>query len=108
MGSTRRLACHYAGISEQSLSQWLQKGALGLLPYVEFAEAVKLAEGQAVVGWLRKIEEAATNGAWQAAAWKLERRYPQEYGRTVQEHTGPDGGPLKIEMVRYADHPPAS
>jgi hypothetical protein len=54
----------------------------------EFSDAVKKAEGQAAVGWLAKIEKAANEGEWQAAAWKLERRYPQSYGRKVTEMRG--------------------
>ena len=27
------------------------------------------------------IDNAAIDGTWQAAAWKLERRYPDEWGR---------------------------
>src|SRR5262249_52190193 len=46
------------------------------------------AEGKAVVRWLAQIEQAAREGAWQASAWRLERRYPQEYGRQVIQHDG--------------------
>jgi hypothetical protein len=48
---------------------------------VAFHDAVKEAEGKATVGWLAKIEKAASEGNWTAAAWKLERRYPNDYGR---------------------------
>jgi hypothetical protein len=50
-----------------------------------------------MVGWLAKIEAAANEGAWQAAAWKLERRYPHEYGRSAVEVSGRDGGAIKID-----------
>ena len=30
---------------------------------------------------LRQIKEAAQNGDWSAAAWMLERRYPEKWGR---------------------------
>jgi cell wall assembly regulator SMI1 len=46
------------------------------------------AEGQAVIRWLEQIEHAAMQGNWQAAAWKLERRYPDQYGRHVIQHDG--------------------
>ena len=81
MGATYRLACQYAGISEDTFGRWRDK-------YAEFADRIKRAEGRAAVGWLDKIEKAATDGNWQAAAWKLERRYPHEYGRQVQEQSG--------------------
>ena len=30
---------------------------------------------------MRQIKEAAQNGDWRAAAWMLERRYPEKWGR---------------------------
>lgn len=83
MGATYELACQFASITYETFNQWM-KGK------PEFSEAIKEAEGRAVVGWLAKIEKAANDGSWQAAAWKLERRYPKVYGRTVteQEVTG--------------------
>jgi hypothetical protein len=76
LGATYELACAYAGISEDSFARWRAK-------YADFAEAIKEAEGGAAVGWLARIEQAAKDGTWQAAAWKLERRYPEQYGRQV-------------------------
>ena len=70
-------ACKFAGISEDTLANWRKS-------YSDFSDAIKNAEGQAVVGWLAKIEVAAATGNWQAAAWKLERRYPADFGR--REH----------------------
>lgn len=90
LGATFGLACQYAGISEDTFARWREK-------YADFAEAVKEAEGAGVVGWLAKIEKAANEGTWQAAAWKLERRYPREYGRTVQEHE--HSGRIQVEYV---------
>lgn len=97
MGATYELAAGYAGISEALFYEWL-KGK------VEFLEAVKAAEGVAAMVWLAKIEKAASEGAWQAAAWKLERRYPHAYGRNVtqMEVTGKDGGPIEVNDARAA------
>lgn len=102
-GATYALACKYAGISHQTFAEWQRKGQAELVrrdnprvkegtpewiagqEFVTFLEAIQKAEGDAALGWLLKIEQAANQGHWQAAAWKLERRYPREYGRTVQE-----------------------
>lgn len=83
MGATYELSCQYANIHYDTFNTWMKTKA-------EFSEAIKEAEGRAVVGWLAKIEKAANDGSWQAAAWKLERRYPKVYGKTVQEqeHSG--------------------
>lgn len=92
MGATYELACNYAGISEDTFAAWRKR-------YPDLSERVKEAEGGAAVGWLAKIEKAANDGEWQAAAWKLERRYPAQYGRRVVDntHSSPDGGPIRIE-----------
>lgn len=83
LGATYELAAQYGGIHYDTFRVWMDK-------YPAFSEAIKKAEGEALVGWLAKIEKAANDGAWQAAAWKAERRYPHVYGRTVQaqEHSG--------------------
>lgn len=86
VGATYDLACKYGGISDQTLANWLAWGAAGRKPYVGFFVAVKDAEGAAAVKWLAQIDKAARDGTWQAAAWKLERRYPELYGRQVIEH----------------------
>lgn len=94
MGATYGLAAAYGGVSMDSFARWRDKIA-------DFADAIKEAEGKAVVGWLAKIEKAANEGAWQAAAWKLERRYPKDYGRQMIEHSGPNGKdiPLRVTEV---------
>lgn len=92
MGATYQLACGYAGIHFDTFNEWRKAKP-------EFSEQVSLAEGMAAFGWLSQIEAAARDGTWQAAAWKLERRYPQDYGRSVTEHQGKDGGPLVIALA---------
>lgn len=82
LGSTYRIACQYAGISETLFYEWMAEGRSGKNPEkAEFAEQVKTAESEAAMLWLDQIDTAARNGSWQAAAWRLERRYPQDYGR---------------------------
>jgi transposase len=74
LGATYAHACNYAGISYETFRRWQRENSA-------FHDAIKMAEGKATVGWLAKIEREADNGSWQAAAWKLERRYPDDYGR---------------------------
>jgi hypothetical protein len=76
LGATYDLAARYAGMSDTTFERWRESDP-------DFAEQVRDAEGAAAVKWLEKIEDAANNGEWTAAAWKLERRYPHEYGRRV-------------------------
>ena len=102
MGATYRLAAAYGGISVDAFTSWMKKGESGRdEAYAAFYDAVRQAEGVAAVGWLAKIEQAANTGVWQAAAWKLERRYPQEYGRQSLELVGKDGAELPPPVVFY-------
>ena len=41
---------------------------------------------------MRQIKDAAQNGDWRAAAWMLERRYPEKWGRRrpVRKDTEPN------------------
>jgi transposase len=104
VGATREHAYQYAGISHEAFYNWLEKGEAGKPLYVEFYEAVKNAEAQAAVGWLALIDSAARAGQWQAAAWKLERRYPKVWGRQTVEHTVQHGGPVEFVLkVIYAN-----
>ena len=95
MGATYELAAGYAGIHYDTFNEWMKHKA-------EFSEQVKSAEGVGAMIWLAKIERAASDGNWQAAAWKLERRYPHMYGRNVtqMEVTGKDGGPIEVNDAR--------
>jgi hypothetical protein len=103
MGATYELAAQFGGVSYDTFNNWMKRGAEGVegdQAFVDFFETVKQAEGKAAVGWLAKIEVAANDGNWQAAAWKLERRYPGEYGRQRIELTGKDGGPVTVKAYQ--------
>lgn len=73
-GNTRGTSARASGISPDTFSIWMAK-------YSDFSEAVKTAEQEAVTKYLAHIEQAAIKGSWQAAAWVLERRHYQEWGR---------------------------
>lgn len=104
LGATRRLAADYAGIGESTLRLWLSRtGPV----YSSLLAAVKEAEAKGSVGALAKIQKAATDGQWQAAAWLLERRHPEEFGRRqilqvapVREPIAPVVADLEAAAVR--------
>lgn len=77
LGATYELAAGYAGISVDTVARWQAQ-------YADFADKLREAEGRSAVMWLAKIE-AAANIDWKAAAWKLERRHPQAFGKSVQD-----------------------
>lgn len=85
----------YLGICRETLRQWLKRGqrernrqrknpksknCLKESIYVEFLDTYKkaLAEGEIHdTGVIKK----ASQESWQAAAWRLERRFPSRWGR---------------------------
>ena len=77
-GNTRRAACAFAGISEDSVARYRDR-------FADFADAIQKAEADAEVRNVAIVTRAAQSGVWQAAAWWLERRFPHDYGRTIQE-----------------------
>lgn len=103
LGNYRETACKYAGISHQTLRNWIHLAQRPDAPpeYVEFLEALERAEAEAEVEDLGLILRAAREGTWQAAAWRRERKNPERWGRrdaTRMELTGADGGPLDVRV----------
>lgn len=86
LGATYELAALYAGISVSTFQRWRHQATQARegTPLARLRDQLLAAEGQAVVNWLQQIETVAKEGNWQAAAWKLERRYPDAYGRRAQ------------------------
>jgi len=92
-GNTRQHACRYAGISDESLRRWQQS--------VEFVEALKKAEADAIVRHVANIAKAAQDGQWTASAWWLERRYPEDYGRRFEPEVAAAAG---VQVTIAFDH----
>lgn len=91
----------FAGISYTTLRRWILKADDPNAPpeYVVFKEELEKAQADAQVAALAKIQKAASEGAWQAAAWYLERSRPAEWGRrdtSRVELVGDGGGPIKM------------
>jgi hypothetical protein len=101
LGATYELASLYAGIDVSTFHAWRNAKP-------DFSDAIKAAEGEGAIKHLANIDRAA-NGIknadghwvelpdWKASAWKLERRYPQMYGRQAVEISGPDGGAIVVK-----------
>ncbi len=88
-------------ISDFSWYTWLQQGKQaksGLKR--ELYEEVEKAERRAIMRNVAHIQRAAGEGNWQAAAWWLERKYPDDWGK--KERLGFDnteGLKIVIEKV---------
>lgn len=72
-GNTRRAACAYAGISDDTLANWARRSA-------DFSDSLTRAEAESEVALVAIVRQAATQD-WRAAAHLLERRWPDSWGR---------------------------
>ena len=73
-GSTRKAACQYAGISDETFATWLREN-------LDFLDAVTQAETAAELRCNTTIMQAIRDGST-TDAWKwLERRRAEDYGR---------------------------
>lgn len=81
-GVPREMALLAAGVGRSTFYSWLAKARQDkpVQLYVDFLDAVEKAEAEAVVLYTKTIH-AARDVNWQAAAWWLERRHPDLYGR---------------------------
>lgn len=93
-------ACALAGIHYSTFAEWKLKGEQDPESvYADFAMAVKEAEAEAEAANVKRIRSAADNGQWQAAAWILERRHPDKWGRTDRQQVS---GQVSIVNVDYS------
>lgn len=78
-------AARFAGIPRQTLFDWLARGraARATPVYREFVEQVEEAIAQFEVLALARITKAGDE-QWQADAWRLERKFPEKYGRRTR------------------------
>lgn len=82
-GNYQETAAAYAGISKNTFYEWLKKGRrdkTGRSVFAQFVVAVDKALADAEVRDVATIVSASAE-QWQAAAWRLERKYPERWGR---------------------------
>ena len=97
LGGTINSACRAGGIDTATYYSWLRRGEEGEDPFVGFLSAVKESQAVAEHKALSIINEAMLDH-WQAAAWLLERRYPDDYGRRQRMDIGADKN-QELEVV---------
>lgn len=96
-GNYRRVAYTNAGISKETFLRWLREDH-------DFRAAVEKAEGSADALHLANIQRAAIDGTWQASAWYLERKHPEEWGKQDRR---PEGSERVEITLRWDDTPEA-
>jgi transposase len=105
IGCTFHHAAARAKVTKQTFREWRRRGEAGAPgdeDYIKFVEELRYAEGEGVYAAMIRVR--AGKPGWQASAWMLERRYPQDYGRINRselEVSGPGGGP--VTMITGAD-----
>jgi hypothetical protein len=102
-GNDQKVAAQMAGIGETTFYRWMEMGAeeKAKKEYREFRESVERAIAEAEVAAVARIQQAAVNGRWQAAAWWLERKHSERWGRNDKiraEISGPNGQPIEIDI----------
>ena len=92
-------ACALVGISDQTLSNWKQRGEAGEEPYLGFVDAIKDAEARAEARAVALVQKAMVDD-WKAAMTWMERKFPDRWSRGERrEITGAGGGPVAHSII---------
>lgn len=90
-GNYIETACSVVGVAKQTFFRWMKEGAQRISPEtIEFRDSVEKALGAAEARDVAIIGKAAEKN-WTAAAWRLERKFPDRWGRTDKldlKHSG--------------------
>ena len=105
-GNYYKVAIDVLGISEHTWYEWMRQGEVDTNKGVnslmaQFFQSIKKAEATAIDRNLSIIQKAAMEGNWQASAWYLERKYPEQWGKrdNVNLTTDKDGFRIEVEYV---------
>lgn len=98
-GASNKDIAAYIGVSERTFYRWLNTPTSE--KQRQFSQSIKKAEPEFKAALRSKIIDAAQHGSWQAAAWMLERLYPDEYGRKdrVQAEAKVEQVPVIVDDV---------
>lgn len=102
------VCCHAVRITRQTFAYWMKRGTTDRpedAPYREFRERVEQARAEGEVRNVTNIARAAIE-SWQAAAWLLERQYPERWGRPSspqRREAPPEDTPREAEFDPFAE-----
>ncbi len=108
----------YLGVSRMTWRGWLKRGSKERKRierarngnkepkeseklYLQFFDTVKKSISEGEIFDAGTIKKASAE-SWQAAAWRLERRFPDRWGRKERvehEHTGKAGKPIEFIQI---------
>lgn len=66
---------------------------------VEFIEGIEQAKAESVVRNLERLTVKEKFSNWQASAWLLERRYPDEFGKKEEQSDDVKVEPMRVEFI---------
>lgn len=112
-GASIAHACAMAGVSQRAVMNWRSLGEKAKRPskYTRFLDAFDKAVALGAVNCLRVVDDIMIDPdtpaqvRLRAATWRLEHRFPDDYGTGVTiKHTGDPDAPLaaKFEVFDYA------
>jgi transposase len=96
------VAAETVGIAPSTFRAWMQRGERGGprdAPYRTFREAVERARGEHEAILAAATSRAAGRGSWRAAAWLLERAYPERWGPPEQRSELAPGPQVPDELA---------
>lgn len=104
-GNTLDVACRSIGVDKSTVHRWIEKGKVQERgQYREFYLAYHKArvemEKIAVLAIRNRAANSEKEDAWKAAAWYLEHRYPDRWGRRyAKDQAAPDPTPGSKDAV---------
>lgn len=105
-GNTRKDAAECAGVDVRTFQEWLARGRTGKPEDESFRilfRAVKRAESQFVDDNIKVIQRAKKK-SWQASAWLLERRRPNDFAQRAKlDHSGGTKSELTLRVQQSDD-----
>lgn len=104
-GNYVTVAARAVGVSPDRLAEWLERGASSHADdrgFVELRERLDRARADAEVRHVALVAAAAAEN-WQAAAWLLERGFPERWARVSQREKATGEAPVETDPFAEVD-----
>jgi hypothetical protein len=89
-GNYIETAAELAGLSKNTVYDWLKRGETGETPFKLFADALKRAAARAEAREVQKVRAAGEDPRfWAASMTFLERRHPERWARRSEDSSSP-------------------